>query len=794
MEERQAKDGTIYQQIGPDEWQPITRKSKDGTVFTKVGADEWRPSEQQKTSGPSWAMSAVRKGLQGATSGLSDEIAGGSEAAFRAIGIKGASGPLNKMSLEMPSVEGIKQGYTQARDKERANLKLDQETNPKISMASEITGGLVNPLNKATQGAGIVKQAAVLGGAQGFGSSEASNLADLSMDAGKGVLLGAAIGKGADKLSKAIAPAANKLSQSIANKISPAVPKASQSEIIAAADRLGLKVTPAMLDETGFVERLEQTLANSPSFLGQRISKAQKNAYETLQGAVADATKEATQLSEFQLGERVKSGITAKVGERLDPIQTVFEKVKESTKFIPVDPKSKERILNNISKTDEFVLTGGKGKAQDYSDMLGRVENADQLKSMMTLLGKDIAAAQGAEQQVLIAMKNKLANLENNSITRAAINEAKAGGMNKSTGQKIGADIVSELKDARKNYRQLSSDLSETSMDSRLGKNYGPTNFLDKVENLPSENMQQRFFNPDNQRQLQNLAKNFPEELELLRQGKLRDINLASEGQRGETSVQKFLTEIDKLSDESKALIFKDQGQLLGDVKTLNNAMPRNFNPSGTGSQMNWNEALYRNIKDIPTYMLYKGASSNLGKAVGKSMQDGVGAEVRQLGAEGTKALSAPIARAEGGLFNTSKITERVAEDQAGGDVSKSEVKGFDRFAAQGAEKLNKAANDPIIASYLEKIKNTPEGQQWLINSSMKDDPKQVQEIINSIKTSDFYKQELEKNTQRVPAKEPSAKIERPAIKFPKSLRKNGTVVTVENLNDYREAINEGWV
>ena len=33
--ERQAKDGTIYQQVGQDQWTPVIRTAKDGTVYKK---------------------------------------------------------------------------------------------------------------------------------------------------------------------------------------------------------------------------------------------------------------------------------------------------------------------------------------------------------------------------------------------------------------------------------------------------------------------------------------------------------------------------------------------------------------------------------------------------------------------------------------------------------------------------------------------------------------------------------------------------------------------------------------
>jgi hypothetical protein len=46
--ERQAKDGTIYQKVGEDSWEPVTRAAKDGTVYKKIGADQWIKHEQEQ--------------------------------------------------------------------------------------------------------------------------------------------------------------------------------------------------------------------------------------------------------------------------------------------------------------------------------------------------------------------------------------------------------------------------------------------------------------------------------------------------------------------------------------------------------------------------------------------------------------------------------------------------------------------------------------------------------------------------------------------------------------------------
>lgn len=673
-------------------------------------------SKQESDDGPSVAMSAIRQGAQGITGGLSDELSGGIEAAGRVVGLKGLGGPIKDISLHEDgptlSVDDINAAYERGRNLEREGLKRDMEHNPVTSVGSQIVGGIVSPINKITKGMGALKTGATLGGVYGFGTSEADNVVDTAIDTGKGAAIGLGTGYVGQKIANAIAPTAEK----VASKISQAIPKKNQENIIAAADRVGLKLTPAMLDDTGFVERLEYTLSNSPSFLGQRVNRAQKQAYESLQSAVKEATKDATNLTEYEVGNRVKSGITAKIGERLDPISAVFNEVKESTKFIPISQKSKDAIIRNIQNTDEYILTGGAGKANQYVEMLNRAQNADQVKTMMTMLNSDIQAAQGAERQVLMTIRSKLGNLENNSITRAAIAQAKDAGLNQSTGKRIGAELVGELKEARQGYRKLMTDLGETAQDARLGKTYGPSGFLDKVESIPSERLQQRLFNTDNQRQLQNLAKNFPDEFALLRQGKLRDIAESAVGEQGQTSVKKFLNQVEKLSPEAQEIVFTNNGQLLDDLFTLNNALPRNFNPSGSGTQAGWQEALYSNVKDIPNYLLYKGASTNLGKAIGRSLDDGAINTVRDVTASGVRKLQNPAVRGAAELFSTK------------------DLRGYEKWATEGANKLIQEAG--FTKEELEEIKKTKKGRELLMDVSTLKSPEKIKQRASKIRTS----------------------------------------------------------
>ena len=732
--EKQAKDGTVYKQVGENSWEVVTREAKDGTVFKKMGSDSWAPMGEMKPQ-VSKVGTAVRQGLQGATGGFSDEIAGGVEAAGKMIGLKGLGGPMKNIERDPEgasfSLDDLKKAYEYGRNKEREALKLDSEVNPKTSFVANVAGGIASPINKVTKGMSAVKSGAVLGGVYGLGSSDADNVTDLALDTATGATVGAVLGKGADKLSKSIAPA----SENLASKISPAVVKKNQNEIIAAADRLGIKVTPGMLDDTEFVQRLEYTLANSPSILGQRVKRAQDQVVDKLRTSTSEATKEATNLTNYQVGDKFKSGVSSKVAERLDPISSVFDEVAQSTKSIPVSQKSKDAIVNNIQKIDEYSLTGGAGKPGQYVEMIGRLQNADQVKTAMTLLNKDIKAAQGAEKQVLIGIKNKLSKLEENSIMRAAVQQAREGGMRESTGKNIGSSIVGDLKDARAAYRQLLGDMGDVAESARIKTSKGPTAFLDAIESIPNERIQEKFFNADNFRQLSSLKDKFPEQFNLLRQGKLKDladstIDNTVNGQ-GKVSTQKFLNEVRKLSPEAKQMVLGDASKLVDDIQSVQSSLPKNFNPSGSGTQAGWKEMIASNIADIGKYTLYKGASSNLGKKVSKGASELLDSPItktsRDVTSSAVSRLNAPISR----LSAADSVTKKnyVAENEK-------PTKGPDKWVNVGAETLQQSG---ISEDQIEQLKKSKSGRDLLIEASdAKPNSKRIESVIKRIRTGEF--------------------------------------------------------
>lgn len=727
---------------------------------------------------PSVLATAIRKGAQGLSSGFSDEFAGQVEKFGRRVGVEGLGGPIKDISLakDGPTQDDaiLEAAYQKGRDDERTRLKIDSEVNPGTSFVSEIGGAVASPVNKLAKGMSLVKGGAVLGGLYGLGTSERESLAGNIVDTALGAGTGAAFGLGVDKLSKAIAPA----SQAVAQKISPALEKKNTKEIIAAADRLGIKVTPGMLDDTGFVQRLEYTLANSPSLFGQSVARNQKAVLEKVDDAVLEATKDASNLTPYQIGDKFKSGLTAKVGERLDPIKAAFDDVAESTKAIGITDKSKQAIIRNIKQIPEVRLSGGKGKVGEYIDMISNIKTADDAKTVSSLLSSEIRATQGKDKLVLMAIKDKVSTIETKSINRAALTAAKEAGLKGDSGKQIGKEIISDLKGARKGYQELASDLSAIAENTRVKFQGGPSAYLDRVESIPNEQIQRKFFNTENLRQLEGLKSKFPEEFNLLKQGKLQEIvenslKPVSQVDAGISSV-KFINEVNKINPEAKKLLFGDAVKLLKDIETVQRSMPKNFNPSGTASELGWQDALWRNVKDTRNYVLYKGASTNLGKKITTKMQTPDFTPIQ-------KKLSGAIVKAQGpGVIGS-------------GTAASSGLKGIEKWIAKGQERVLEADSN-IDPEFLKSYPQTKQEKDLLIRAGeLKPSSQRMNEVVDEIKKSEKYKKFQKEKEKQAQGKEPNQSKATPKIKFPLVVQKDGYTAVVRNLDELNEAKGEGW-
>lgn len=165
---------------------------------------------------------ATRGAVQGATAGLSDEIAGG-VAARQGVEkqlMQRAAAWLQGEELPADAKAGLAEvygeKYNEERDATRAADAAASERNPVVYTTGEIAGGIATSLPLMAGGAPVTMtrllgEGAVVGGVAGAGFSEAETAEEILVDAAMGATIGAAAGPALKVVGAAARPVTKRL-------------------------------------------------------------------------------------------------------------------------------------------------------------------------------------------------------------------------------------------------------------------------------------------------------------------------------------------------------------------------------------------------------------------------------------------------------------------------------------------------------------------------------------------------------------------------------------------------------
>lgn len=190
-----ANNNDLFAPPTPDELQSV-----------RVNQELAAPSEQElsgvgiKPNHPN--MAALEGFGQGATFGLSDELAGATGGLADTL--------INDQDPSKNKLEQLVQNYKLYRDNARNYNKELQESNPKSFLAGEVAGGIASPVNELLPGAGLAKDASfatklgksmqagtTAGALAGLGTSEGQTIgedvANTAKGAGTGLVAGTAL-------------------------------------------------------------------------------------------------------------------------------------------------------------------------------------------------------------------------------------------------------------------------------------------------------------------------------------------------------------------------------------------------------------------------------------------------------------------------------------------------------------------------------------------------------------------------------------------------------------------------
>lgn len=399
----------------------------------------------------------------------------------------------------------------------------------------------------------------------------------------EGLLTGAGglIGRGAKVAGRYIkAPIENML----ARLSQPA--KEGAKEIIESAERLGTKPTKGMLTDQPFVQKLESSLAQTPSKAGQEVADKFTSVKDAMKGGAEKVFEPSrTALTNNQLSqsarEIMQSGITKKLEPAVSVYNTLEDTIGARPSVIGVAEKSLSRVASNISKLPYVKILGSaeEGFANQINKNLANIKNLQDLRNLRSYVGKVAGdnAVPSTMRNTAGEIYDKLSRLEQSSINRAVFD------LNPTKSKAIGTEIIKKIRGANKVYASVSNELKDLAKQSGMGKIRNYADFERKLTEMSDEKLLSTFLKPNNAKLLGMVQKQFPEAFDTMKKAKLMEIYNKSLV-KGEISIPKLLNNAKNIKDPGvqEMLFGKDGAKTLKDIETVYNSMPARVGPSGT--------------------------------------------------------------------------------------------------------------------------------------------------------------------------------------------------------------------
>jgi hypothetical protein len=409
--------------------------------------------------------------------------------------------------------------------------------------------------------------------------------------------------------------------------------KSNAAEIADIAERNQWPLAEGMTSDNKLVQKAEDALLNGPPTIP---SIARQKLYQQGYDAAATSVDRtigsgATEMSETEAGNALKASLTQKLEAENEPIKELYKAVEPFQEQIPVNENEAGTIseqMQDLIKSKNLVPgTERYNFVKTFADNAGAIENLAQLKNFRTEIGR---SAGPLTKDLAGDINSMLGGVEEDSIGAYA-------GKNLQ-GENMYQGLLQNLKNAKGQYKDFITKLQ--TLGASMGKKrvYGPQDFIDFVDNLNPQTLTKRLFNEKNTEFTQYFAKNFPDEMAIMR-GYQRGLIKQEASKLGAFSAPKAIKEVLDMEPEMQKLLFSDgEVQTIKDADTYLRSFPKNFNPSGTAHESAFREffehpagALIANIRDYGIQSFIKafgkaapGAETEAGKIIpilGKAVQ-----------------------------------------------------------------------------------------------------------------------------------------------------------------------------
>lgn len=410
-----------------------------------------------------------------------------------------------------------------------------------------------------------------------------------AFDVGMNVGMGAAQELGA----AAIGVAGSKAAPYVKGPLKDAAEK-----ILAAAERLGIKPTRSMLEESPELARKEAQLAKSGTFSGEPVKTQREQVMDVLGQQTEQAAKniehftEAGSVSPSTYGRAAKEALSEEATLARDIAQRPYTEITPHLQNIPVNDRTKVRISKEILDMTSKATDPAKTKAKNVvKDIMGSksVEDIRSLVSQMRDLARDKMASEPSLSRKYSLIADKLESTIESSIMKGSVDlmenllwnfEAKKA---LPQGIELGSDVISALRGANKGWASYIENLSGLTEKAQMGPTSSLKGFLKKLGKVPDEKIVETLFRPENASMLRLLKKEYAPAFDILQRGYMTSLREgATSG--GVFNPLKFIQSLNRVSDEGIGLLFGKEAQTMLDAKYIAKSLPEGFvSPADTG-------------------------------------------------------------------------------------------------------------------------------------------------------------------------------------------------------------------
>lgn len=542
--------------------------------------------------------------------------------------LAGAAGVARGISFGLSDLLLKGLGYSE----EAAKLQAYQ---PSISTAGEVAGTvggvffgpgalLVKGAVKATAPIAsnlgrVAAKEAIEGGVYGIGQtiseqalgSKESVAESLVANVGLGTILGAGFGigahglgegaqalkrqtskflKGEDALTKWLGTADDYVSEEFRKEA------INIDELKAIAKEQGISLTKGMLSDSELIRGLESSLAQRPTVFGRMAREEIKPTYQAFQKQAAKVVEEASQDTVNSIGDEIKNTLINRAHQLYDPASSLYQEIGQATKNIQITPELRGKLVKTIdqwSLGNTLARSDARKAAQDAIANLSEdiFMPLDKVKDIASDLGGKMSVLKRAgdsKQAMLIGqLKTKIDNFYDRQVRRAAIDQA----LEMPDGKQIANELLADIKEAKKGWREFKTFLADVGDEAGLGKINSFSQFMDKIESIDNEKLARNLFDPKSVKSLKFVQENFPDVFDKLRRIEIAKLSAKADGVdplgNVVTDIGKLTREVKKYSPEALELILgKDKVRSLNNLEKLYKKMPRKIGPSGTPEGM----------------------------------------------------------------------------------------------------------------------------------------------------------------------------------------------------------------